>query len=123
MSKNTKTKINNDALIQEMINGFDENFTVEETKKWLQEMSKKKACSSKGNKHCCAKVESAKPARDVVEIVTGDTLSDGEIKINGQNLRGVSRAVVEYEAELGIPVMKLELVNPIVSVSDITSIK
>ena len=55
----------------------------------------------------------------VVSFVIGATAEDTAVYVNGSPLEGVARAVLEYDADKGIPMLHLEILNPKVSLGKV----
>jgi len=127
-TKAPKEQINDDIELK--IAGF--NMTIEEMKKWLEDIQKftyedHKAAEAKNKPSCAAALyedwvakseeENVAASQRNVTFVPGKNTEDTKVFVSTSlgkmvEIKNVVRAKLDYNPELGFPILQLEIMNP-----------
>lgn len=120
MNKSIKSKNTNNSKKQITEKLAEIGMTIDDAKKWLKGEEDEYAIPSSWDKQCCASPWDCDRNNFNCELnevsnvtfAAGNTPETTRVYVDNTPIEGIIRAKLEYDTELGVPTLQLDILNP-----------
>jgi len=125
MNKPVKTKNTNNSKKQITEKLAEIGLTIDEAKKWLKGNEDYEDTASAWDKKCCASPWDCNrnsfncEANETSNVIfaAGNSPETTRVYVDDIPVEGIIRAKLEYDTELGVPTLQLDILNPKIAVA------